>query len=189
MDPEGPVETDGESDLDPDEISEFERAMRSVEPLRGGKKYRPSVRVRRKVVRTVASEPSGLTIERSGEWIEGLARGVPPRDLDKLRRGIIGVDERLDLHGSTEKSARAAVREALAELWRRQKRCLLIIHGRGLRSPGRPVLKESLPTWLAEPPWNGRVRALTSADSARGGTGATLVLLRRRRSEKRGGRS
>lgn len=156
--------------------------MRDVEPI--GEAGRPGrVRSRRVKAPRVSrvSSPAKLEIERLGDRLEGLAAGVARRELDRLRRGDIQVDERLDLHGFKEREARAAVREVLAELWRNGGRCLLVIHGRGLRSAGRPILKESLPVWLEEPPWGGRVRALVSAPPASGGSGATLVLLRRSR--------
>ena len=169
-----------ESGSDREDRSEFDRAMRGVEPI--GEAEVPG-RVRGRPLRgrrgPSADSPGALEIDRIGDRIEGLAPGVARRELDRLRRGEIPVDERLDLHGCKEREARAAVREALMGLWQREDRCLLVIHGRGLRSTGRPVLKEALPDWLLEPPWAGRVRALVSADPARGGSGATLVLLHR----------
>jgi len=57
-------------------------------------------------------------------------------------------------------------------------RSVLIVHGRGRRSPGAPVLKRSLPGWLAAPPHGERVAAFTTAPPHLGGPGATLVLLR-----------
>ena len=165
-----------------EELAALDRAMRDVEPIGGAGRPR---RVRAKQVKAPrvsgVSSPAKLEIERLGDRIEGLADGVARRELDRLRRGDIEVDERLDLHGFKEREARAAVREVLAELWRTGGCCLLVIHGRGLRSAGRPILKEALPKWLEEPPWAGRVRVLVSADPARGGSGATLVLLRRAR--------
>jgi DNA-nicking Smr family endonuclease len=56
---------------------------------------------------------------------------------------------------------------------------VLVVHGRGLHSPGAPVLKHALPGWLAEPPLGQRVLAFASATPPHGGTGATFVLLRR----------
>ena len=84
----------------------------------------------------------------------------------------------LDLHGFTEAEARAVVRHEVEESWRRGRRCLLVIHGRGRHSAGGPVLREALPDWLATPPLAHRVIAFVTAPERYGGAGATLVLLR-----------
>lgn len=179
MDPEDDRGVASEGELDSDGASVFERAMRGVEPLRKGSE-RQTGRSRKTLPGTSPGKGArALSIERDGESMEGLSRGVSRRELDRLRRGDIPVDEQLDLHGLKERAARLAFHETLAELWRRGDRCLLVIHGRGHGSPGRPVLKDALPAWLVESPWDGRVRVVTTADSDRGGTGATLVLLHR----------
>jgi len=55
-------------------------------------------------------------------------------------------------------------------------RCLRIVHGKGLRSPGRePVLKELVRNWLANRP---EVLAYCQARAADGGAGAVIVLLK-----------
>ncbi len=122
----------------------------------------------------------GFEIEHQGERIEGRSAGADPRQLLRLRSGAIPVDRRLDLHGLSQKAARETVESALAQAARAGARALLIIHGRGRHSPDGPVLKRALPFWLAAAPGN-RVLGFTSADPARGGAGATLVLLRRRK--------
>jgi len=60
------------------------------------------------------------------------------------------------------------------------KRAVLIVHGRGLSSPGEPVLKNKVREWLTRTAWRKWVIAFTSAQSYDGGTGATYVLLRHR---------
>ena len=60
------------------------------------------------------------------------------------------------------------------------KRCVLIIHGRGLNSKDQiPVLKERVRTWLARGRISRQVLAFASARPCDGGTGALYVLLRR----------
>ena len=65
------------------------------------------------------------------------------------------------------------------------KRAVLIIHGRGLSSPGEPVLKNKVNEWLTRGHWRKWVIAYASAQSYDGGTGATYVLLRHRPVSKR----
>ena len=60
------------------------------------------------------------------------------------------------------------------------KRCVLIVHGRGLHSRDQlPVLKEALRGWLATHRLARHVLAFATARPADGGGGAVYVLLRR----------
>jgi DNA-nicking Smr family endonuclease len=118
-----------------------------------------------------------------GERVYGLARGVDARHLRRLRRGEIGIDRELDLHGLPARAAREDVAFELGEAFAAGERCVRIVHGRGTHSPGGPVLKEALLGWLQQPPLARRLLAFASAPPAQGGSGALLVLLRRRRGE------
>jgi DNA-nicking Smr family endonuclease len=69
------------------------------------------------------------------------------------------------------------VEQFLKESMIKGHRCIKIIHGRGLRSPKGPVLKEALIKWLS-----GRYRkhiiAFVTARQCDGGLGALYILLR-----------
>jgi DNA-nicking Smr family endonuclease len=65
------------------------------------------------------------------------------------------------------------------------KRAVLVVHGRGLSSPGKPILKAKVLEWLIYGPWRKWVIAFASARPCDGGAGATYVLLRRRPSTRR----
>jgi DNA-nicking Smr family endonuclease len=62
---------------------------------------------------------------------------------------------------------------------------VLIVHGRGLSSPAKPILKTKVIKWLTSGPWRKWVMAFTSARWCDGGAGATYVLLRKRPVTKR----
>ena len=103
---------------------------------------------------------------------DGLSRQV----LRKLRRGHWVVQAELDLHGMTRAEARAAVADFLREAVRRARRCVRIVHGKGLGSKNRePVLKGKVRGWLAQ---REEVLAFCQAPAPQGGSGAMLVLLR-----------
>jgi DNA-nicking Smr family endonuclease len=164
-----------------DERSEFRRALRDAKPLaRKGRRPEPPPRL---TPPTPGSEggPAAFELERSGERIEGRAPGADRRTLARLRKGEPAPERELDLHGLPAASAERALAAELEAAWQAGERCLLVIHGRGLRSEHEPVIKRSLPGWLAAPPHGARVLAFTSARPERGGAGATLVLLRRRK--------
>jgi DNA-nicking Smr family endonuclease len=127
------------------------------------------------------SDRAPFSVTRTGERVEGLARGVDPAHLRRLRRGEVEVERDLDLHGETAREARAQVAAALRAAYDAGERCLRVVHGRGLHSPGAPVLKDALLDWLAEPPLAALVLAFASAPPREGGAGALLVLLRRKR--------
>jgi DNA-nicking Smr family endonuclease len=120
-------------------------------------------------------------VTREGERVSGLAAGVDRRHLRRLRRGDIEPDRALDLHGQGARAAREDVTFELRDAHAAGERCVCIVHGRGLRSPGGPVLKEAVLEWIQTAPLAALVLAFSSAPPAWGGTGALLVLLRRRR--------
>lgn len=105
-------------------------------------------------------------------WLQpGLTRGV----LRDLRRGRWVVQAKLDLHGMNRDEARRAVTQFLTNCREQDLRCLRIVHGKGLGSPGRePVLKKLVLGWLAQ---KREVLAYCQARAAEGGAGAVIVLL------------
>lgn len=103
---------------------------------------------------------------------DGLARKV----LTDLRRGRWVVQAELDLHGLTRDEAREALRRFLADSLEAGRRCLRLIHGKGLGSPNRePVLKHLSRSWLAQ---REEILAYCQAKPQDGGEGALLILLR-----------
>lgn len=114
------------------------------------------------------------------EYIEGAGPGIDRNLLRSLRRGDFTVQDRLDLHGKTQVEAREAVERFLSDSRRAKKRCVLIVHGRGLNSKDSvPVLKEALKGWLSQKRIGNMVLAFATARPQDGGTGAVYVLLRR----------
>jgi DNA-nicking Smr family endonuclease len=165
---------------DPPSLEELlSRELPGVMPLADRGRVRPP---RRRRTRTPLRPPdtprAAFEVERFGERVEGRERRVDPRLLDRLRSGTVDIGIHLDLHGRTLDEARSDVEAAVARALAGGSRCLLVVHGRGLRSGGGPVLKEALPGWLTAPPLAARVAAFTSAPPRLGGAGALLVLLR-----------
>mgnify|MGYP000863661732 CR=1 FL=1 len=114
------------------------------------------------------------------EYLEGTAPGVDRRILQSLKRGEYALQGHLDLHGRTRVEAKEAVERFLTESRRLGRRCVLIIHGRGLNSKDQiPVLKEQLKVWLNRGRIGRSVLAFATARPHDGGAGALYVLLRR----------
>lgn len=101
----------------------------------------------------------------------GIGPDVPPR----LRRGDWTVQAEIDLHGMRTDEAREALGAFLREATKAGLRCVRVVHGKGLGSPGRtPVLKARVHGWLIQ---KKEVLAFVQAKPLEGGAGALLVLL------------
>ena len=101
---------------------------------------------------------------------------VGPDVVRKLRRGGWVIQAEIDLHGLRRDEARAALSAFVREAGRQGLRCVRVVHGKGLGSPGRePVLKHRVHGWLVQ---KAAVLAFTQARAAEGGSGALVVLLR-----------
>ncbi len=119
-------------------------------------------------------------ITETDEYTEGLAPGIDRRLLKKLKRGDYAVQGHLDLHGFVAEAAQAEVERFLLAARTEDRRCVLLVHGRGFHSKdGIPVLKEKLKVWLARGRLAQHVLAFCTARPSDGGAGAMYVLLRR----------
>jgi DNA-nicking Smr family endonuclease len=102
--------------------------------------------------------------------------------LTQLRRGEFSVQAHLDLHGMIQPDAKEALTNFIIDSVRKGRRTVLIVHGRGLRSPGGlPVLKHAAAQWLSHGIAGGYVLAFATARPSDGGAGAVYVMLRRER--------
>lgn len=185
----------------PDTVHEagaFREAMEGVKPLarencherkpppaRASKQLveKPEDEVRQRLENLVKTG-EGFIISQTPEYQEGTGRGIPPAWAERLHRGDFSIQAHLDLHGLRADQAREAFDHFLRRAIRSGQRCVLVIHGRGISSPGAPVLKAKVAEWLTRSHWRKWVIAFASAQSYDGGAGATYILLRHRRQDK-----
>lgn len=106
----------------------------------------------------------------------GSAPGVDRRTAERLRRGQLPIEARLDLHGHTRESAHRILNGFLGAAWDSGRRVVLIVTGKG-----QGILRDAVPRWLNENPNRGRILIVSQAQPKDGGGGALYVLLRRRR--------
>lgn len=128
--------------------------------------------------------------------------GIDRRTRERLRKGQIAIDGRIDLHGQTQAEAHGSLNRYLAMAHQQDKRCILVITGKGGHKGPRGkqgdeadqpfdlyadqerrggVLRYVVPRWLAEGENRHRVLTFYPARPRDGGNGALYVLLRRRR--------
>ena len=117
-------------------------------------------------VSTLLDTDDQLSFRRPGIGVEITRR---------LRAGHWSIQRQLDLHGLRTDEAREALGAFIRQAHRNGLRCLRIIHGKGLGSPGKsPVLKGRVQAWLVQ---KKEVLAFVQARPVEGGAGALLVLL------------
>ncbi len=101
--------------------------------------------------------------------------GVGPDVTQKLRRGKWAIQRQIDLHGLRSDEARETLTAFIREAHRQGIRCIRVVTGKGLGSPGKaPVLKDKVHRWLVQ---KAEVVAFVQAQPAHGGAGALVVLL------------
>ena len=129
--------------------------------------------------------------------VPGQLAGLDRRSGERLRKGQMPVEAKLDLHGMTQQAAHGAVARFVELQHAAGARCVLIVTGKGGKatdpfqpkavpdrftfSGGRGVLKEALPRWLNEPRLRAHIIAVQPASRTHGGEGAVYVLLKRKR--------
>jgi len=111
----------------------------------------------------------------------GTLVGLDKRTGERLKRGKLEVEGRLDMHGMSQARAYSALKRFLLDKQASGKRCVVVITGKGSRDGGMGVLKEAVPRWLNEPSLREHVLGFDYALPRHGGTGALYILLRRKR--------
>jgi DNA-nicking Smr family endonuclease len=176
------ADQDGEND----DKSLFRKAVKGARPLKQDR-HNPQ-RPRRKpvplqrhrddqaVMASLLSDDYSPDIE-TGEELLFVRTGIQQRVLRKFRRGQYTIEAELDLHGRTASEARELVSAFLHTARTNNKRCVRIIHGKGLSSLAKlPILKVKVNSWLRQ---MDAVLAFCSARPNDGGTGAVYVLLKK----------
>jgi DNA-nicking Smr family endonuclease len=182
-----PTETKSERQL-------FLDAVRDVTPIRNNNRPLPSNRVRMKKVLAADTEAQGtyrkleqlitsgegFVISQTPEYMEGTGHHVPRGITEHLHQGRFSIQAHIDLHGMDASGATDSLERFLRKATASGLRSVLVIHGRGLSSPGEPVLKTVLRDLLLSNRWRKWILAFSSARSCDGGAGATYVLFRKK---------
>ena len=116
------------------------------------------------------------TLLDTDEMLSFRRPGVGRDVTHKLRKGEWSIQKEIDLHGLRSDEARLALATFIRDAHKQGLRCLRVVHGKGLGSPGKtPVLKSKVHSWLVQ---KNQVMAFVQAKPAEGGAGALVVLLK-----------
>ena len=120
---------------------------------------------------------------------EALSHNMDRRNFDRLRKGKIKPDARLDLHGMTASQAHSELTDFIHRSHAAGKRLALVITGKGntvreeegIMPTRQGILRHSLPHWLNRADLRPKILQITPAHAKHGGGGAYYVYLRRPR--------
>lgn len=122
--------------------------------------------------------------------------GLDRRTSQKLSRGQVEAEARLDLHGHGREEARIALLRFVSSCRASGLRCVLVITGKGESPFSRHILHSSryheaaehsgilrsaLPVWLEEAAFRAEVASFQPAHPRHGGGGAFYLWLRKRK--------
>ncbi|MEP9387093.1 Smr/MutS family protein [Mesorhizobium sp. KR9-304] len=154
---------------------------KSARPLKG-----------RKPVEEETPKPAALEKQPAAAAAAATAQApVPPKrqhvahvldrpTLDKLARGRLPIEGRVDLHGMTQSEAHSLLLSFLQRAHAGGVRYVLVITGKGFSSGGDGILRRQVPAWLSTPPFRALVSSHDLAARNHGGEGALYVRLRRK---------
>ncbi len=183
------VSTGENGSIDEEEL--FRMAMKGVKeikefstiPYTSPKKAVPRHRGNRQeretlsILRGIVEGRVGIPLVNTQEYVEWVNPPYKGQIVRVLHEGRISVQDFIDLHGYTLQEAKEELREFILGAMKRGLSCVKVIHGRGLRSQGRPILKEAVLKWL-ERDFRKWIVAYVTARACDGGLGAIYVLLR-----------
>lgn len=179
--------------LTPEERELFQSSVKINQPLPQDKHHLSKQPVSNKRARSTPCAPA-VPMGHSQDYLEKLSpddwltaedyihfarTGIPHRTLIKLKRGLLPLMARIDLHMLTGDEMLATMAQFLDDCQLQGKRHVLVVHGKGSGEPNKPpVLKNLLNAWLRRLPM---VLAFYSAKPSDGGTGALYILLKSRK--------
>lgn len=138
------------------------------------------------------SRPLLVTMSKAGARRKSAAQGpsgVNGATEDRLRRGLLEPDARIDLHGMTQVAAHRTLFTWLTKAHNRGDRLVLVITGKGnpkneenavWMKSDHGVLKQMVPRWLNESELAALIAHTQTAHAKHGGAGALYVYLRKR---------
>ena len=134
------------------------------------------------------SKPSDDLLPAIADRIKLSPVHMDRKTFQKMSRGKLVPEARMDLHGMTLAEAHPTLNEFILTSYARGLRLVLVITGKGKeKDRGGPIperkgaLRHQVPQWLRMAPLGSMVMQISEAHLKHGGGGAYYVYLRRRR--------
>ena len=105
----------------------------------------------------------------------------------RFKRCEYKIEATLDLHGKTENAAYTEVFNFIKQSYMQNKRCILIITGKGIKQDNDDIfsskgkLKERTPVWLNSEELRPLILGFIDPIQSLGGTGALYIMLRKKK--------
>ena len=129
------------------------------------------------ILKQIVKGEGKIRLSDTGEYMEWTSPRVRGDITRRLHQGDFAVQDSIDLHGMTLGEAEEALTLFVRNAVKRRLFCVKVIHGRGLRSPNGPVIKEAFRK-LLHGCFSKWVLAYATAKDCDGGLGATYVILK-----------
>ncbi len=155
---------------------------RSAKPLKGKRAVEipeiPSVSME-ETMDAVAPKPA---VSSAVQPKQNVSHSFDKPTHDRLAKGRLPIEGRVDLHGMTQEQAYSLLLPFLHRAHAGGVRYVLVITGKGSSSGGEGVLRRAVPAWLSTAPFRPLVSSHDHAARNHGGVGALYVRLRRSKS-------
>ncbi|RWO79273.1 Smr/MutS family protein [Mesorhizobium sp.] len=129
------------------------------------------------MLRDQAMAPAAATKART----QHVSHALDEPTLEKLSKGRLPIEGRVDLHGLSQDEAYSLLFSFLHRAHAGGIRYVLVITGKGSSSGGDGILRRAVPAWLSTPAFRPLVSSHDHAARKHGGSGALYVRLRRAR--------
>ena len=129
------------------------------------------------MLRDQAMAPAAATKART----QHVSHALDEPTLEKLSKGRLPIEGRVDLHGLSQDEAYSLLFSFLRRAHAGGIRYVLVITGKGSSSGGDGILRRAVPAWLSTPAFRPLVSSHDHAARKHGGSGALYVRLRRTR--------
>ena len=177
--------------IKPDEAALWDAITDDIKPLASNKRNTlsktaepnspaPEPKPKKKIVAPIKPPQSTLSPEPTPANPDV---NIDKRTLGRLKKGKLDIEGRLDLHGHTQETAHRALDAFILAAYESQRRCVLVITGKGLRGVdgNRGVLRQAVPLWLSGSKLKKMIVSWQPAQPRDGGDGALYILIRRKR--------
>ena len=153
--------------IKPEDDPYWSRVKKTVKPLKTGSS-KPEDR----------QEFEALIHVKPGQRRKRLSRSQAPQENKdkKVRRGRVDIDVTIDLHDQTRALAEQILKRGLIRAYNQNKKCALVITGKGARLEG--VLRRAFSDWMADPDLRPIIASFAQAHIRHGGSGAWYVFFK-----------